>query len=203
MKRFLLMIAIVAVCAGCQYLDKEIDKKPNPDIEGEPEAETELEVDKSEFMLDYTAQSVEIAIRANQLFEVKVSAEWITYAIAGSGDRVVLSVAENTTAESRSAEIVNIASDIIRTVTVVQGVKPEMISLLLEHRSTHLEAPTWGGSDVKGVVDWGDGTIEEFREGMSHDYIDVQKHSAQFDVEGATTFYIELIGDIESVTISL
>ncbi|MBO7282787.1 MAG: BACON domain-containing protein [Alistipes sp.] len=201
MKRFWLIIAIVAVCAGCQYLDKEIDKQPDNEIEHEPEIE--LEVDKSDIILDYKTQNVEIAVRANIEFDVDICVDWITYIIADSGDRVVLSVAENTTAESRSAEIVIIASDIICTVTVVQGVKPEMISLLLEHRSTHLEAPTWGGSDVKGVVDWGDGTIEEFREGMSHDYIDVQKHSAQFDVEGATSFHIERIGDIESVTISL
>lgn len=194
------MIAIVAVCAGCQYLDKEIDQQPS----NEPDnvVETELEVDKSEFMLDYTAQSVEIAIRANQLFEVKVSAEWITYAIAGSGDRVVLSVTENTTPESRSSEIVIIAGDLMHTVTIEQGAKPETMQLLLEHTSSYLDSPTWGGSNIRGSVDWGDGTTEEYQEGISHDYTDTQKHSAQFTMEGATSFHIERIGEIESVTIS-
>lgn len=201
MKRFLLMIAIVAVCAGCQYLDKEIDQQPS----NEPDnvVETELEVDKSEFMLDYTAQSVEIAIRANQLFEVKVSAEWITYAIAGSGDRVVLNVSENIGLDPRVTEVHITAGDIVRTVTIEQGAKPEMISLVLEHSSTHLDSPEWDGYDVKGSVDWGDGTTEEYQEGISHDYTDTQKHSAQFNMEGATSFRIERVGEIESVTISL
>ena len=195
------MIAIVAVCAGCQYLDKEIDQQPS----NEPDnvVETELEVDKSEFMLDYTAQSVEIAVSANIEFEVDVCVDWITYTIADSGDRVVLSVTENTTPESRSSEIVIIAGDLMHTVTIEQGAKPEMISLVLEHSSTHLDSPTWGGSNIRGSVDWGDGTTEEYQEGMSHDYTDTQKHSAQFTMEGATSFRIERVGEIESVTISL
>ena len=201
MKRFLLMIAVVAVCVGCQYLDKEIDQQPS----NEPDnvVETELEVDKSEFILDYTAQSVEIAIRANQLFEVKVGAEWITYTIAGSGDRVVLNVSENIGLDARVTEVHITAGDIVRTVAVQQGAKPETMQLLLEHTSLYLDSPTWGGSNIRGSVDWGDGTTEEYQEGISHDYTDTQKRSAQFTMEGATSFYIERIGDVESVTLSL
>ena len=197
------MIAIVAVCAGCQYLDKEIDKKPNPEIEGEPEAETELEVDKSDIILDFKAQSVEIAVSANREFEVDVCVDWITYTIADSGDRVVLSVTENTIPESRSSEIVIIAGDLMHTVTIEQGAKPEMISLVLEHSSTHLDSPEWDGYDVKGSVDWGDGTTEEYRDGIAHDYVDTQRRSAQFNMEGATSFHIERIGEIESVILAL
>jgi hypothetical protein len=201
MKRFLLMIAIVAVCAGCQYLDKEIDQQPS----NKPDnvVETELEVDKSEFILDYTAQSVEIAIRANQLFEVKVSAEWITYAIAGSGDRVVLNVSENIGLDPRVTEVHITAGDIVHTVTIEQGAKPETMQLLLEHTSSYLDSPTWGGSNIRGSVDWGDGTTEEYQEGISHDYTDTQKHSAQFNMEGATSFRIERVGEIESVILAL
>ena len=197
------MIAIVAVCAGCQYLDKEIDKKPNTEIESEPVIETELEVDKSDIILDFKAQSVEIAVSANREFEVDVCVDWITCAIAECGDMVVLSVTENTTPESRSSEIVIIAGDLMHTVTIEQGAKPETMQLLLEHTSSYLDSPTWGGSNIRGSVDWGDGSTEEYQEGMSHYYTDVQKHSAQFIMEGATTFNIECIGEIESVTISL
>ena len=197
------MIAIVAVCAGCQYLDKEIDKQPDNEVEIEPEVETELEVDKSNIALDFKAQSVEIAVRTNRTFEVDVCVDWITYTIADSADRVVLSVTENTTPESRSSEIVIIAGDLMHTVTIEQGAKPETMQLLLEHTSSYLDSPTWGGSNIRGSVDWGDGTTEEYQEGISHDYTDTQKHSAQFTMEGATSFHIECIGEIESVTISL
>lgn len=201
MKRFLLMIAVVAVCVGCQYLDKEIDQQPS----NEPDnvVETELEVDKSDIILDFKAQSVEIAVSANREFEVDVCVDWITYTIADSGDRVVLSVTENTTPESRSSEIVIIAGDLMHTVTIEQGAKPETMQLLLEHTSSYLDSPTWGGSNIRGSVDWGDGTTEEYQEGISHDYTDTQKHSAQFNMEGATSFRIERVGEIESVILAL
>ena len=203
MNRFWSMIAIVAVCAGCQYLDKEIDKQPDNEVEIEPEVETELEVDKSNIAVDFKAQSVEIAVRTNRTFEVDVCVGWITCAIAECGDIVVLSVTENTTTEPRSAEVVIIAGELMRTITIEQGVKPELMELLLEHSSAHLDSPEWSGYDIKGSVDWGDGTTEEYSEGMSHDYADAQKRSVKFTMEGATSFRIERIGDIEGVTILL
>lgn len=204
MKRILLMIALVALCAGCQYSDKGIDQQPdNGVIDNEPEVEAELEVDKSEFVLDYVAQSIEVQVTANKPFEVSVDVSWLTYAIAEGGDRVVLSVTENTTSKSRSAKVVITADELSHTVTVEQGAKPVQMQLLLEHTSSVFDTPTWGGSNIKGVVDWGDGTTEEYSEGMSHEYTDTQKHSAQFRMEGATSFHIERIGEIDSVTISL
>ena len=165
--------------------------------------ETELEVDKSELHLDYTAQSVDIVVRANQPYSVDIEAEWMIYAIAESGDRVVLSVDENRGSEPRMAEVVITAGDLSHTIMVEQGVKPETMKLTLGHNSLLLDSPTWGGSDVRGVVDWGDGTTEEYYEGISHDYVDNQRRSAQFTMEGATSFRIDRVGEIESVTISL
>ena len=199
------MIALVALCAaGCQYTDKEIDQQPdNGAIDNEPEVETELEVDKSEFVLDYVAQSIEVLVTANKPFEVSVDVSWLTYAIAEGGDRVVLSIAENTTSKSRTAKVTIAADELSRTLSIEQGAKPVQMQLLLEHTSSVLDTPTWGGSNIKGVVDWGDGTTEEYSEGVSHEYTDAQKRSAQFRMEGATSFCIERIGEIESVTIAL
>lgn len=192
----IIAVALIA-CVGCHNFDKEVDGEPNGVIE------TELEVDKSELHLDYTAQSVDIVVRANQPYSVDIKAEWMIYAIAESGDRVVLSVDENSGSEPRMAEVVITAGDLSHTIMVEQGVKPETMQLTLGHTSLLLNSPTWGGSDVRGVVDWGDGTTEEYSEGISHDYADGELHCAQFTMEGATTFCIERVGEIESITISL
>lgn len=197
MKRFLVMLMVLIVCVGCKQLNKDIDKQPDSVVEAE------LEVDNSELVLDYTAQNAEIVVRTNRSFEVMVSADWITHTIADSKDRVLLQILENTTSEPRISEVVITAGELSRRVTIKQGVKPERMSLLLEHSSTHLDSPVWDGYDIKGSVDWGDGTTEEYREGISHEYSDAQKHSAQFTMEGATSFHIERVGEIESVTISL
>ena len=197
MRRFLIIAVALIVCVGCHNLDKEVDKQPDN------LPQTELQVDKSELILDYTAQSVDITIIANQPFSVEVDVAWITYTIVESGDRVVLSVAENSGSEPRSAEVVISAGDLSHRVKVEQGVKPETMQLIVGHTSLSLDSPTWGGSDVRGVVDWGDGTTEEYYEGISHDYADADKRSAQFTMEGATSFRIERVGEIESVILAL
>lgn len=197
MRRFLIIAVALIVCVGCHNLDKEVNKQPDN------LPQTELQVDKSELILDYTAQSVDITIVANQPFSVEVDVAWITYTVAESGDRVVLSVAENSGSEPRSAEVVISAGDLSHRVKVEQGVKPETMQLIVGHTSLSLDSPTWGGSDVRGVVDWGDGTTEEYYEGISHDYADADKRSAQFTMEGATSFRIECVGEIESVILAL
>lgn len=197
MRRFLIIAVALIVCVGCHNLDKEVDKQPDN------LPQTELQVDKSELILDYTAQSVDITIIANQPFSVEVDVAWITYTVAESGDRVVLSVAENSGSEPRSAEVVISAGDLSHTIMVEQGVKPETMKLTIGHTASTLDSPTWGGSGIRGTIDWGDGTTEEYQDGISHDYVDNQRRSAQFTMEGATTFCIERVGEIESITISL
>jgi hypothetical protein len=139
----------------------------------------------------------------NQPYSVDIEAEWMIYAIAESGDRVVLSVDENRGSEPRMAEVVITAGDLSHTIIVEQGVKPETMKLAIGHTASTLDSPTWGGSDIRGTIDWGDGTTEEYQDGISHDYVDNQRRSAQFTMEGATTFCIERVGEIESITISL
>lgn len=197
MKRFLLIIAIAAVCAGCQFLDVE----PAPSVDSF--AEAELRVDKSEFTLDYTAHSVEVEVYANLPYDVVVDVDWVGYEVSDECDRVLFHISENRGSEPRMAEVVITAGDLSHTIIVEQGVKPETMKLTIGHTASTLDSPTWGGRDIRGTIDWGDGITEEYQDGISHDYVDNQRRSAQFTMEGATTFCIERVGEIESVTISL
>ena len=203
MKRYLLMLMALIVCVGCKQLNKQIDNQPDNIVDNEGDRADELVVEGSEFVLDYMAQSVEIRVVCNREFEVDICVDWISYTIADSGDCVTLQVAENSDAEPRSAEVVILAGDQICSVTIQQGVKPELMELSLEHSSAHLDSPAWDGYDIKGSVDWGDGTTEEYRDGISHNYSDAQKRNAQFRMEGATSFHIESIGEIESITLAI
>ncbi len=203
MKRYLLMLMALIVCVGCKQLNKEVDSQTGNNPDNSVDTEAILEVEGSEFVLDYTAQNFELAVRASLPFEVEVNVDWISHTIADSGDRVVLAIAENTSTEPRLAELVITAGELSAMVVIEQGVKPELMELLLEHSSAHLDSPAWDGYDIKGSVDWGDGTTEEYHDGISHDYADAQRRSAQFNMEGATSFYIESIGDIESITLSI
>lgn len=189
MRRFLSILSALFIFVGCQ--EASIEVKP------------ELVVDSSEYRLDYRAQEVAIPLRTNQTLEVEVVANWIHHSIADSGDCVELFISENVGKETRSAEVVIKAGDRSHIVTIYQGIKPETMQLTIGHTSLSLDSPTWGGSDIRGVVDWGDGTTEEYSEGISHDYADGELHCAQFTMEGAISFRIERVGEIESVILAL
>lgn len=191
MRRFIFIFLALVMCLGC--------KQPAT----LPEVKQELAVDITELHLDYRSQEVEIAVRSNQTIEVDVAVMWILYSVSEGGDGVSLFIMENRGSEPRSAEMVIRAGDLSHRVTIYQGIKPETMQLSLSHRSTHLDSPEWSGSDLKGVVEWGDGTTEEYHEGISHDYANGELHCVQFTMEGATSFRIERVGEIESVILAL
>lgn len=188
MKKLLMICATLLIGVGCKSVPTDI--KPV------------LEVDKSEIVLNYAAQDFEVAVRTNKTLNVEVSARWVLYEVAESGDRVYFHALENIYSEPRTAEVVIMAGELSHTLTITQNTKPEVMQLQLGHTSTHLDSPEFGGENIAGSVEWGDGTTEEYSEGISHEYADSQRHNAQFTMEGATSFYIESIGDIESVVIS-
>lgn len=193
MKRLLLLFAILTMVVGCK----------NAQTATEPVKTPLLEVDKSEYLLDYSAQELVVTLRTNQVVDVEVADNWIVGSVADSGDRVVFYILENKGSETRTTKVVLRAGELSQTLTITQGVKPESMHLTLGHTSQHLDSPEWGGSNVKGSVDWGDGSTAEYYDGISHDYADAQKRDAKFKMEGATSFSIARVGDIESITISL
>ena len=196
MRRFLIIAVALIVCVGCHNLDKEVNKQPDN------LPQTELQVDKSELILDYTAQSVDITIIANQPISVEVDVAWITYTVAESGDRVVLSVAENSGSEPRSAEVVISAGDLSHRVKVEQGVKPETMQLTLGHTSLSLDSPTWGGSDIRGTIDWGDDRNEIYIENTTHVYELEGNYSIRIDLLGAEEVEFRNLVGIKEIDLS-
>jgi hypothetical protein len=77
------------------------------------------------------------------------------------------------------------------------------MEVAIGHRNTFMASPKWGGEAVSGSINWGDGTAEEYAEGATHDYADGESHTATFTMSGATSFEIEKIGAMESLTIAV
>lgn len=82
-----------------------------------------------------------------------------------------------------------------------EGVKVDVLNLTLRHSNEELVAPVWYGEDVRGQVDWGDGTQEEYSDGLSHDYPSSGTYSAMFEMENVGGFEIQRLGDLEHLTI--
>lgn len=198
MRRVLFVaVALLMVAVGCKNRDNEVVVTPPA---------TELTVSATEFTITHEEQRVEIEVVCNEEFEVKEEVFWLAVVDVREGDTkvVVLNVLANDTTEVRSADVVITAGEESRTITITQSGLPAVSMVVaIGHTNQSMTSPKWGGDAVSGTIEWGDGATEAYAEGASHNYADAESRTTTFTMEGATSFEIERIGDMQSLTIDL
>lgn len=196
MKRVLFTaVALLVVAVGCKNRGNEVVTPP-----------TTLEVIATEITVSDKAQKVEIEVVCNEEFEVKEEVFWLAVSDVRDGETkvVVLNVLENDSVDERSAEVVIEAGELRHVVTITQsGMVETSMEVTIGHRNKSMVSPEWGGEAVSGTINWGDGSTEEYAKGAKHDYADDESHTATFTMSGATSFEIEKIGEMESLTIAV
>lgn len=194
MRRVVTIMVMLLVAMGCKR-SSGVEERVEPT----------LTVDTENLELDYRQQCVEIRAESNLDIDVKEGVLWI--AVSGVNDGVItLNIYENTLQSEREADIVITAGELSHTVHIVQMPKPsksEMMELSIGHSDQYLDSPRWGGKAVSGTIEWGDGIIEEYSEGASHDYSTSELRTAVFKMEGATSFEIDRVGAMESLIIAV
>ena len=199
MRRVLFIAAaLLMVAVGCKNRDNTIVPTP----------ETNLVVETTELSVSHEAQKVEIEVLCNEEFDVEEQVFWLAVTNVRDGENetkvIVLNVLANESEEARSAEVVIVAGNVKHTVTITQsGMVAISMEVVIVHRNQIFTSPMWGGEAVSGSINWGDDTAEEYAEGAMHEYADSESHAATFTMSGATSFEIEKIGDMESLTIAV
>ena len=198
MKRVLFIAVALLVIVGCKNRNNEVVVTP-PD--------TILEVETTELSVSSEAQNVDIKVVCNDEFDVEIEADWLRlYNVREEegANLVVLSIEENEAAEVRSAKVIIVAGEVRHTVTITQsGVAATSMEVAIGHSDKLMTSPKWGGEAVSGTINWGDGTTEEYVEGATHYYVEGESHTATFTMSGTTSFEIEAIGEMESLTIAV
>jgi hypothetical protein len=69
--------------------------------------------------------------------------------------------------------------------------------LSVTHGRVRFVVPKLAGKNISGVVEWGDGAQENYKNGLIHEYADSSQHTVTLDVKGATGV---TINNIEGVT---
>ena len=196
--RRVLFIAVVLLMmvAGCKNRGNEVVPP-----------QTTLEVGATEMSVSCEAQKAQFEVVCNEAFDVEIEAEWLRlYNIREEEGAkiVVVSIEANDTAEERSAEIVIVAGELRHTLTIKQsGAVVTSMEVAIGHCNQHMSSPKWGGEAVSGTINWGDGSVEAYAESATHDYADAESHTAVFTMSGTSSFEIEAIGDMESLTIAV
>lgn len=197
MRRVLFIaVALLVVVAGCKNRGNEVVPP-----------QTTLEVGATEISVSCEAQKAQFEVVCNEAFDVEIEAEWLRlYNIREEEGAkiVVVNIEANDTAEERSAEVVIVAGELRHVVTITQnGAVATSMEVTIGHCNQHMSSPKWGGEAVSGTINWGDGSVEAYAEGATHDYADAESHIAVFTMSGTSSFEIEAIGDMESLTIAV
>ena len=163
MRRVLFIaVALLVVVAGCKNRGNEVVPP-----------RTTLEVGATEMSVSCEAQKAQFEVVCNEEFDVEIEAEWLRlYNIREEEGAkiVVVSIEANDTAEERSAEVVVVAGELRHVVTITQnGAVATSMEVTIGHCNQHMSSPKWGGEAVSGTINWGDGSVEAYAEGATHE----------------------------------
>lgn len=165
-----------------------------------------LIVAENSYEVGYKGEQLCFELNTNVKYDIEFSEAWLTLSDTRALESydIVVDVAANNSTSPREAEIVITGGKLTHRISVVQAASPDIIHLTIEHNELTLYSPLWYGDDVQGSVVWNDGlAAEPWNEGAGYEYDSLTNDTrkATFSMENATSFTIEQIGNIHSITI--
>lgn len=165
-----------------------------------------LIVAENSYEVGYKGEQLCFELNTNVKYDIEFSEAWLTLGDTRALESydIVVDVAANNSTSPREAEIVITGGKLTHRISVAQAASPDIIHLTIEHNELTLYSPLWYGDDVQGSVVWNDGlAAEPWNEGASYEYDSLTNDTrkATFSMENATSFTIEQIGNIHSITI--
>lgn len=165
-----------------------------------------LVVAQNSYEMGYEGGQLCFELNTNVKYDIEFSDGWLTPGDTRAIESydIVVDVAANGSTSAREAEIVITGGKLTQRISVAQAASPDIIRLTIEHNELTLYSPLWYGDDVQGSVVWDDGlTAETWTEGASHEYDSLTNdtRNTTFSMENVTSFTIEQIGNIHSITI--
>lgn len=165
-----------------------------------------LIVAQNSYEVGYKGEQLCFELNTNVKYDIEFSEAWLTLGDTRALESydIVVDVAANNSTSAREAEIVITGGKLTQRISVAQAASPDIIRLTIEHNELTLYSPLWYGDDVQGSVVWDDGlAAEPWKEGTSYEYDSLTNDTrkATFSMENTTSFTIEQIGNIHSITI--
>lgn len=140
-----------------------------------------------------------------ETFDVECSETWIRKALKGRGlTAYPLSfvVEANPEEASRSAIITIIGGQAKQQVEVVQAGLSSLKRITIVHSNRMFSIPRFRGSDLTGLIKWGDGKSEEYADGISHTYTTDPPYTVVVGMNGAEEVTLHDLSGVEEVDFS-
>ncbi len=161
-------------------------------------------LDDKEFVFDYKEYDFIVETESNVEYEVEISADWVQEVKTKALEARQLSfhVQGNRQAAERETVITLKHQNVTERIMVKQTGKADRIFLELLHSENLFYPPVWSGGYIFGSVDWGDGTEEEYRDGLMHEFRGASGNiKTRYDMYGVLEVNIDTLRTISSIVI--
>ena len=162
-------------------------------------------VAKSAYLVDDEETELNFDVSANVELEVKCSVDWIKKVEAGRallGHSLSFVVEKNESTEDREGVISITGGDQKQDIKVTQYGKPDYGKVVVVHSNPNFMVPLVTGRKLKGEVFWGDGSREDYAEGLVHTYGEQKQYSTTIEVYGADVVTLQNLVDVAEIDFS-
>lgn len=164
-----------------------------------------LTVDGAKKLVPADAGTFTVNVGSNISYEVSIPADatWVRRASTKAyvTEELAFEFDANYTTSQRQTDITFSGSGITCVLTLYQEAgKPDVFAF--SHNNASVSAPLVEGDDIRGTIDWGDGSNEEYAYPLEHVYATDEMHKVVVSVFGATSISLSGAYNVESVDIS-
>lgn len=150
----------------------------------------------------YEGGTLRLGVKSNVPWQISSDSDWIQIqrSRAVTEEQVSVSVAPNPTHKTRSATITVSGEGLSHTSTVDQDEAPRV--LVIHHDTDLFSIPTFEGIGVYGLIDWGDGSIQNYLAGRRHRYNQGDMRTVSLTSLGSTGFELGNLHGIKHIDLS-
>lgn len=154
------------------------------------------------YQVKATGETLDLEVNTNVDFRVELSETWIrqtTSSVRGLVEKSLhFVISPNPETAPREATILLTADDVEQSITIHQAGREDNSWLHITHRNPTFQVPYIRGENfLPGMISWGDGTEEEYRESAFHTYRESGSHIVTIEALGAEEFSVS---DLVNVT---
>lgn len=161
-----------------------------------------LIVSKEIYSLSADSCELNMTINTNVDFDIDVSEEWITPIVESRSLLTIntkFKVEANVGNNQREAWIILSYGDISQKIKILQYGRLQNGKVNIVISGSSFSAPLFMGDDVFGIVYWGDESENDYQQGISHSYDDINEYIIKFDIWGSEQLLIPNIVGIKSL----
>lgn len=165
-------------------------------------------VAQNEYIINAEDTQMTFEVSSNVDYEVSSSVEWIKYVppttTKGLTTKTLTFTIEPNTSSSQRNGVITVASGELKQeikITQLSSVA-QTCKVIIKHSNMVYTAPTLSGEGVSAVINWGDGTQDEYTANATHEYASQGEYTVEITISGANQITLPNIVKINEIDLT-